>query len=135
MIKCCFISIINFDFLNPFIYRYIRFNLWDIFRFIFRQLRMYFFHKTMVFLQMHNTIWQRLKQFLNVKMINLEKFKLGNSQPPYPLQKTCPCTILPTSFLIFQIPPSKEHNQTLLTPFSKKSVWEGVGKVGGWFLN
>ena len=34
-----------FDFLNAFLYRYIRFNLWDIFRFIFRQLRMTFFIK------------------------------------------------------------------------------------------
>ena len=45
-------------------------NLLDIFRFIFRQLRMTFFHKIM---QMHNTILQRVKQSLNVKMINLEK--------------------------------------------------------------
>ena len=41
-------------------------NLWDIFRFIFRQLRMIFFHKIMVaeknnFLQMHNTILQRVQ--------------------------------------------------------------------------
>ena len=41
-------------------------NLWDIFRFIFRQLRTTFFHKIMVaenffFLQTHNTILQRVK--------------------------------------------------------------------------
>ena len=39
-----------FDFLNP---------LWDIFRFIFRQLRITFL--IMVFLQMHNKIWQRVR--------------------------------------------------------------------------
>ena len=46
------------------------YNLWDIFRFIFRQLRQFlhnFFHKIIVaenfffFLEMHNTILQRLK--------------------------------------------------------------------------
>ena len=48
--------------------------------FIFRQLRMTF-HKIMVaekkffFLQIHNTILQRIKQFLNVNMINLEETK------------------------------------------------------------
>ena len=51
-----------FDFLN--ISGYL--NLWDIFRFIFRLLRMTFSHKIMVaqkiiFLQMHNTILQRVK--------------------------------------------------------------------------
>ena len=39
-----------------------------------------FFHKIMVaekkFFQMHNTILQRVKQFLNEKMINLEKCQL-----------------------------------------------------------
>ena len=50
-----------FDFLNPFtdISGYL--NLWDIFRFIFRQLRMTFFAKS--------------NELLNVKMINLEKIK------------------------------------------------------------
>ena len=47
-------------------------------RFIFRQLQMTFFRKIMVtekhfFPRMHNTILQRIKEFLNVKMINLEK--------------------------------------------------------------
>ena len=37
-----------FDFLNPFTNISCSLNLWDIFRFIFRQLRMAFFHKTMV---------------------------------------------------------------------------------------
>ena len=41
-------------------------NLWDILRFIFRQLRMIFLHKLWwqkktIFLQMHNTILQRVK--------------------------------------------------------------------------
>ena len=31
--------------------------------------------KKITFLQIHNTILQRLKQFLNAKMINLEKIK------------------------------------------------------------
>ena len=33
-------------------------------------------------LQMHNTILQKVKQFLNVKMVNLEKIKLKKCQPP-----------------------------------------------------
>ena len=37
-----------FDFLNPFANISGYLNLWDIFRFIFRQLRMTFFHKIMV---------------------------------------------------------------------------------------
>ena len=37
-----------FDFLNPFTNTSGYLNLWDIFRFIFRQLRMTFFHKIMV---------------------------------------------------------------------------------------
>ena len=46
----------------------------------FRQLRMIFFHKSwwqkkITFLQMHDTILQRVKQFLNVKLINHEKMK------------------------------------------------------------
>ena len=54
-----------FDFLNAFdISGYL--NLWDIFRFIFRQLRITFFiklwwQKKIIFLQIHNTIWQRVK--------------------------------------------------------------------------
>ena len=64
-----------FNLLNPFtnISGYLN-------RFIFRQLRMTFFiklwwQKKIIFLQMHNTILQRVKYFLNVKMINLEKIK------------------------------------------------------------
>ena len=71
-----------FDFLNPFtdILGYL--NLWDIFRFIFRQFRMTFFiklwwQKKNFFLQIHNTIFQRVKLFLNVKVINLEKNEIG----------------------------------------------------------
>ena len=42
--------------------------------------RMTFFHKVIVtekiiFLQMHKTILQRVKTFLNAKMIDLEKIK------------------------------------------------------------
>ena len=39
---------------------------------------MTFFHKIMVtekFLEMHNTILQKVKKFLNVKMINFQKIK------------------------------------------------------------
>ena len=48
-------------------------HLWDIFRLIFRNLRMTFFHRIMV--KTHETILERIKWFLNVKMINLEKIK------------------------------------------------------------
>ena len=59
--NCRFLSKINFNLLNPFTNR-----LWDIFRFILRQLRMTICHKIVVtkkifFLQMHNTILQRVK--------------------------------------------------------------------------
>ena len=59
-----------FHFLNPFtdMSGYINLwdNLWDIFRFIFRELKMTFFtklwlQKKISFLQMHNTIWRRVK--------------------------------------------------------------------------
>ena len=45
--NCCFLSNI-FDFLNPFTNISGYLNLWDIFRFILRQLRMTFLHKIMV---------------------------------------------------------------------------------------
>ena len=69
-----------FNCLNPFTNISGNLNLWDIFRFIFKQLGMAFFHKIMVFkklffLQLHNTILQRVKQFLIVKIVNLEKIK------------------------------------------------------------
>ena len=64
--NCRFLSKINFYFLNPFTNISGYLNLWDIFRFIFRQLRMNFFHKIMVaeeiiFLQMNNTVLQIVK--------------------------------------------------------------------------
>ena len=54
-----------FNLLNPFEIDYL--NLWDIFRLIFRLIRMTFFHKIMVaekkiiFLQIHNMILQKGK--------------------------------------------------------------------------
>ena len=55
-----------FNFLNLFTNISGYLNLWNIFSFIFRQLKMTFSHKIMVaeknfFLQMHNTILQRVK--------------------------------------------------------------------------
>ena len=47
-----------FDLLNPFTNISGYLNLWDLFRFIFRQLRMTFFHKIMV--DTHNKILQRV---------------------------------------------------------------------------
>ena len=37
-------------------------------------------------------------------MVDLEKIKQEKCQSP-PFKRTCPCTILPPPFLIFQIPP------------------------------
>ena len=65
---------------------------------------------------MHNTILQRVKK-LNRK----------SASPPSLFKKTCPCTIIPPHFLIFQIPPSEENNWNLL-PFSSK---RGSGGEGG----
>ena len=46
--NCCFLSKANFGLFKS-LYKHIRlFYLWDIFRFIFRQLRMTFFHMIMV---------------------------------------------------------------------------------------
>ena len=48
-LNCCFLSKINFWFFsNAFTNIFGYLNLWDIFRFIFRQLRMTFFHKIMM---------------------------------------------------------------------------------------
>ena len=60
-----------FYFLNPFTTISGYLDLWYNFRFIFRQLRMNFFHKIMVaeiiFLQMHNTILRKSKVILKCK--------------------------------------------------------------------
>ena len=74
-----------YDFVNPFTDISGYFNLWDIFKFIFRQLRMTFFiklcwQKKIIFLQMHKTSLQRVKKFLNVKMINLERNLIGKGR-------------------------------------------------------
>ena len=61
--------------------------------------------KKFFFLQMHNTILQRGKEFLNVKMINLEKIKKEKCQPPTHFKKTCPCTILPLLLFNFSDSP------------------------------
>ena len=67
----------------------------------------------MVFLQMYNTVWQRVNcnvnviLFVNVKMINLEKIlnrEIASCPTPTPtraFKKACPYTILPPSLLIF----------------------------------
>ena len=39
--------------------------------------------KNNFFSQMHNTVLQRLKQFLNVKMISLEKNGIGKVSAPF----------------------------------------------------
>ena len=61
------------NFLNPFTNISGYLDLWHIFWFIFRQLKMTFFHQILIFLQMYKTVLQRVKQLLNVKMVNLEK--------------------------------------------------------------
>ena len=100
--------------------------LWNISRFIFRQLRMTFFIKLWFFF---NTICQIAKQFLNVKMINLEKkINRESASPPPPFKKTCPFTVLSPLFLIFQIPPLREVIKLYSPPpIRKKGVCEGVG--------
>ena len=51
-----------FDFLNPFTDKSSYLGLWDIFRFIFRQLRMTFFHKIMV-AEKNNFLFKCITQF------------------------------------------------------------------------
>ena len=61
-------------------------------------------------------------------MINLEKLNRKSANLPTPFKKTCPCTILPPPFLIFQIP-----RQNLLTPphpFKKKEGGGGPNYEG-----
>ena len=48
---------------------------------------------------MHDTTLQRVKSFLNVKMISLQKIKWEKHQPPF--KKTCLCTILPSPLFSF----------------------------------
>ena len=43
------------------------------------------------------------------------------SAPPPFFKKTCPCTILPPPFKVFQIPPSGGGNQNLLAPLLNKN--------------
>ena len=58
-------------------------------------------------------------------MINLEKISQSASRTT-PFKKTCPCTILPLHFLIFQIPPpSKGGNQNSPPPLKR------IGGGGG----
>ena len=49
---------------------------------------------------------------------------------PPPFKKTCPCTVLPPPYLIFQIPFSEGGDQTLLSPLKKVCVWAGGGEGG-----
>ena len=51
----------------------------------------------LIFLQIHNTILQSLKEFLNIKMIKLEKID-RKSASSLPFKNTCLCTILPPPF-------------------------------------
>ena len=60
-----------------------------------------------IFLQMHNTILQSEKYFLNVQMKNLKKKKLESPPPPPPrlLRRPAPALCLHPLFLIFHILP------------------------------
>ena len=62
-------------------------------------------------------------------MINLENIKSEKCQPPPPptpyFKKTCPCTILPPPFLIFQIPPLLGYSKFTSPSFKK----EGGGRA------
>ena len=62
-------------------------------------------------------------------MINLEKKKKNriSASPPPPFKKTCPCTVLPPPFLIFQTPPPREVIKLYSPSFRKKGVCEGWG--------
>ena len=74
---------------------------------------------------MYNRILQRVKQFLNVKMINFEKLW---SPPLPPFKNTCLCTILPPLFKIFQIPLTPQNS---LPPFKKVCACVCVCACGG----
>ena len=59
-------------------------------------------------------------------MINLEKIKWEKCKPPSPF-KTCPCTILPPLFLIFQIPPPPWEVFKIYSPSFKREWGWGWG--------
>ena len=80
---------------------------------------------------MHNTTLQRVKSFLNVKMINLEKIKQEKCQlppppppPPPPPIKRAPPPPPPPPFLIFRTPPPREVIKIYFPPphFRKMGV-------------
>ena len=60
---------------------------------------------------MHNTILQRVKQFLNVKMVNLKKLT--------PIRRPAPAPHFHPLFKIFQISTLWGTIQNLLLPFKK----------------
>ena len=80
---------------------------------------------------MHNTVLERVIQFLYVKMINLEKSKYEKYQSPtslpahthtytHTLREPAPALYLHPLFLIFQIRPFGGSNQNLLPPALKQ---------------
>ena len=54
-----------------------------------------------IFTQIYNTILKRVKKFLNVKMVNLEKIKQENCQP----HEDLPLHHTPTPFFSFSDSP------------------------------
>ena len=80
--------------------------------------------KKIIFLQMYNTVLQRAKHFLNVKMINIAKIKQENSQFLL-LRRSSPTPYFYTLFKIFQIPPPGEVIKIYFPPL------KGRGGRGG----
>ena len=74
----------------------------------------FFIKLWLLFLQVHDTILQRVKQFLNVKMKNLEKIKQEKSPGPAPYFHPL--------FKIFQIPPLA--TEMLGKKFKVSKFWE-----------
>ena len=79
---------------------------------------------------MHNTILQRVKELLNVKMINLEKIKQKKCQPPPPFQEDLPLHYTSIPFLIFQILPPGEVMKISFPPLERGGDVRTMGKLG-----
>ena len=72
---------------------------------------------------MHNAILQRVKQFLNVKMVNLEKSASPAPLPPCFEEDLPPHDTSTPFFKIFKFPPPEEVIKMYFPPLKKRGVW------------
>ena len=61
-------------------------------------------------------------------MINLKKSNRKSATLLAPFRKTCPCTILPPLFLIFQSPPPGKKTQIYFPPLKTRNPSHLISK-------